>query len=211
MGINFGNTAPVSTGITEVPAENGGFTLDLDKGVVLDLTKREPGLKNIIFAAGWDANTSYPEFDLDVSAFLLNANGKITAADDIIYFKHLNAQGITMSGDSRTGDGDGDDETIAINLEQIPDKYASIVFTINIYEAAVRKQTFGMVKNSYCRLLNADENNKELCRFRLKDDYGSYTAVIVAQLKRDSGEWNFVTVGDGKVVSDLNGIAALYM
>ena len=85
------------------------------------------------------------------------------------------------------------------------------MFTINIYEAAVRKQTFGMVKNSYCRLLNADDKNKELCRFRLKDEYGSYTAVIVAQLKRDSGEWNFVTVGEGKVVSDLNGIAALYM
>jgi tellurium resistance protein TerD len=214
MGINFGDmgsTTTVSSGVAQTTTETGGFTLDLEKGVLLDLTKKEPGLKNIVFAAGWDANTSVPAFDLDVSAILLDGNGKVHSASDIIFFNHLTTDGIALSGDSRTGAGEGDDETIKIELDKISSVYQRIDFVINIFEAATRRQTFGSVKNSYCRILNSDQNDKEICRFRLKDDYSTSTAVIVASLIRNGEEWDFKTVGEGKVVASLNDIAAMYM
>ena len=158
-----------------------------------------------------DANNTVPAFDLDISAFLLNDNMKITSANDIVFFNHKSASGVTLSGDNRSGDGEGDDETIIIDLESVPSTVHAIDFIVNIFEAQTRRQTFGMVSNSYIRLLNHDKNDNEMCRFRLKDDYGSSTAVVFARLKRDGSEWTFATIGEGKVVKDLNDIAALYM
>lgn len=209
MGINFGTTSAVNT-TTEVQTPTG-ISLDLHKGALLDLTKREPGLKHIITGVGWDANNAVPAFDLDISAFLLNADKKITSAADIIFFNNRSASGVTISPDNRSGSGEGDDEQITIDLDAVPANIMAIDFVVNIFEAQARRQTFGMVKNSYIRLLNSDNNNAELCRFRLKEEYGSSTAVIFARLKRDGSDWQFETLGEGKVAKDLNDIAALYM
>lgn len=223
MGINFGAatpSAPIGATATPAPVVTGpaaevstpqGITLDLGKGAILDLTKKEPGMTHVTLAAGWDVSQSGPQCDLDISAFMLNASGKITTADDIIYFKHMEAPGIKLNGDNLTGEGEGDDETIDIDLSQVSTQYDSIVFVVNIYEAMSRRQTFGMINNSYVRLLNKDAGNKEVCRFVLKDDYASSTGVVFAKLKREAGSWKFEAIGDGKVVKDLNDIVALYM
>ena len=211
MGINFGNSVPnVNAGIVEVQTPTG-IVLDLNKGAMLDLTKHEPGLKNIVLAASWDANTTYPAFDLDISAFMLNDQGKITSVEDVIFFNHRDAEGIHLSQDNRTGAGDGDDELINVNLDQIPARITAIDFVINIAEAQTRRQTFGMVQNSMVKVLNADKGNAPICQYCLKDDYSSSTGVVIARLKRNGPDWAFEAVGDGKVVRDLNDICALYM
>lgn len=219
MGINFGDiggapaanpTAAVETGTAQQISTPQGITLDLDKGAILDLSKQEPGLQHVKLGAGWDVASAGTDFDLDISAFALNSNGKITSVNDVIYFKHPEILGIKLNGDNRTGEGDGDDETIDVDLSLVPAQYSAIAFVVNIYEAQQRRQTFGMVNNSYVRLLNTDAGNKEICRFVLKDDYSTSTGVIFAKLKREGSAWKFEAVGDGKVVKDLNDIAAMF-
>lgn len=220
MGIRFddagANATPATTdaviggSAVEVQAPGGGITLDLSKGVTLDLSKAEPGLKLVTLAAGWDVADTGASFDIDISAFLLNASKKIGSAADIIYFRNMQGTGIRLNGDNTTGEGEGDDETIDIDLTKIPDQYTQIDFVVNIYDAMTKKQTFGMVNSSYVRLLNKEAGDKEICRFSLKDEYSTSTAVIVARLVRDGGNWKFETVGEGKVVKDLNDIAAIY-
>ena len=211
MGINFGSmsTTPAAGGITEVNT-GSGIVLDLSKGSLLDLTKREPGLKNIIIGAGWDANDSVPAFDLDVSAFALNSNMKISSGADVIFFNNKTVPGVALQGDNTTGSGEGDDEQIFVTLDAVNPSVMAIDIVINIYEAQQRRQTFGMVKNSYIRIVNKDTGN-EIGRYRLKEDFGSSTAVIAGRLKRDGADWQFEAIGEGKVVSSLNDIAALYM
>lgn len=220
MGIKFDSIAPAAAapapaavmGEATAVQTPTGFTLDLSKGSVLDLDKQAPGLKLVTLGAGWKPSTEGASIDLDISAFMLNENGKVTGADDIIYFRHMQADGIKLNGDDRTGGNsvDGDDETIDIELDKIPAKYSEIAVVVNIFEGKAKKQTFGMVKDSYVRLMNK-ETGSEICRYRLKDEASSSTAVIFCKLVRKSGTWNFETVGEGKVVDDLNGIAAMYM
>lgn len=210
MGINFGAMNCAATTPANTDAQPGaGIALDLTKGTILDLTKREPGLSHVIVGAGWDANNSVPAFDLDVSAFLLNANMKISSGSDVIFFNNKSSNGVTLLGDNTTGSGDGDDEQITVDLSQVSSNIVAIDFVINIFEATERRQTFGMVQNSYIRILNQD-TGAEICRFRLKEDYGSSTAVVAGRLKRDGSEWQFEAIGEGKVVKSLNDIAALY-
>lgn len=216
MGINFSSlgattpAAPAAAPITEIPSSNGtGVTLDLSKGSILDLTKRNPGLKHIKAGCGWDTAVMGSDFDLDVSAFLLGANGKITSASDIVYFNNKSVSGVTLNGDNRTGAGNGDDETIGINLEAVPSTVQKIVICVTIFDAMTRHQTFGMVNNSYVRLLDEDQNDKELCVFRLKDDGSTSTAVVFAELSRNGSDWDFKAIGEGKQ-GDLNTLAALY-
>lgn len=212
MGINFGDMGAVSTSTPSTPVEvqtSTGITLDLAKATTLDLTKKNPGLKKVTLGAGWDVAVS-GEADLDISAFMLDSNGKITGVNDIVFFNNMSANGVRLNGDNRTGEGEGDDETIDIDLSAVPSQYESIVFIVSIYEAKARRQTFGMINNAYVRLLDKDKNDKEICRFRLKDDASSATAVIFAKLKRNGSDWEFEAIGEGKVVDDLNGIVALF-
>lgn len=213
MGINFGDmntSATPANPVQEVPLSNGTVTLNLSKNTVLDLTKRNPGLKNIVVACGWDTSSNGPDVDLDVSAFLLNSAGKISSGSDVIFFGHMEGSGVKLNGDNRTGAGDGDDETIDVDLQAVPSNYESIVFAVNIYDAKNRRQTFGMVNNSYIRILDKDKGDKEICRYCLKQEASASTAVIFARLKRNGSEWDFETIGEGKLVDDLNGIASLY-
>ena len=195
MGINLGGPQPQ--------------ILNLQKNDILDLTKRNPGLKKVTLAAGWDISNGGVDFDIDIAAFLLDANNKFNTVSNVIFFNNKQGQGIALSGDNRTGAGDGDDETISIDLDMIDLSIQKIVFVVTIHEAQAKRQTFGMVNNSYVRLLDTVKNNRELCRFNLKSDGSTATSVIFAELYRDMGEWQFKAVGEGKI-ADLNGVLALY-
>lgn len=216
MGINLGNleqtTQPLNTQTVDASQNaSTGFSLNLQKDTFLDLTKRNPGLTKVDFAAGWDVavagNTS---FDLDISAFLLHqGTNKVMTNDDVIFFNHKDSAGIHLNKDNLTGVGEGDDETISLDLSQIPADIAKIVFAITIFGADAKQQTFGMVNNSYVRLLDVANGNQELCIYPLKEQFSTETAVIAAELIRENGEWQFHTIGEGKH-ADLNGLLALY-
>ncbi|MEG1311417.1 MAG: TerD family protein [Romboutsia sp.] len=194
MGINLGGQAPI---------------LNLQKNDILDLTKRNPGLKKVTLGAGWDISNGGVDFDIDIAAFLLDSNNKFNSISNVIFFNNKQGQGITLSGDNRTGAGNGDDETINIELDYIDQSIQKVVFVVTIHDAQSRRQTFGMVNNSYVRLLDTVNNNRELCRFNLKADGSTATSVLFAELYRDMGEWQFKAVGEGKI-ADLNGVLALY-
>ncbi len=185
--------------------------LNLQKHDVLDLTKKNPGLEKVILGAGWDVATIGQDFDVDIAAFLLNANGKVgQIPQDVIFFNNKFGDGIYLEGDNRTGAGDGDDERIQIDLKQIRSDVQKIVFIVTIHNAQEKRQTFGMVNNSYVRVLDAKNNEKEICRFNLKENGSTVTSVVFAELYKEGYEWYFKAIGDGKI-ADLNGMLGLYM
>ena len=174
--------------------------LNLKKNDVLDLTKTEPGLKNVMLAAGWDvAKKGFfklgADYDLDLIAILLNENDKLINRG-VIYFGNLNGQGIYLHGDNRTGAGDGDDEKISVNLDKLPGNCSKVIFALNIYDAVARKLSFSKVKNAYIRLLNEDSGNKEICRYNLSEDGGDNTALLFAELERKNGSCQFKARGE---------------
>ena len=202
MGINLGNFGGGNNSQPQI--------LNLQKNQILDLTKRNPGLKKVTLGAGWDISNGGLDFDIDIAAFLVGSNNKVNQIpQDVIFFNNKQGQGIALSGDNRTGAGEGDDETILMVLEAINTSIQKIVFVVTIHEAQSRRQTFGMVNNSYVRLLDTQNNDRELCRFNLKADGSTATSVLFAELYRDMGEWQFKAVGEGKI-ADLNGVLALY-
>ncbi|WP_122638675.1 MULTISPECIES: TerD family protein [unclassified Romboutsia] len=185
--------------------------LNLQKNDILDLTKKNPGLENVILGAGWDVASIGQDFDIDIAAFLLDASNKVTQVpQDVIFFNNKFGDGIYLEGDNRTGTGDGDDERIQIDLSKIRSDIQKIVFIVTIHNAQEKRQTFGMVNNSYVRLLDAKNNEKEICRFNLKENGSTVTSVIFAELYKDGYEWYFKALGDGKI-ADLNGMLGLYM
>lgn len=185
--------------------------LNLQKNDILDLTKKNPGLEKVVLGAGWDVATIGQDFDLDIAAFLLNSNGKVAQVpNDVIFFNNKLSDGICLEGDNRTGAGDGDDERIQIDLSQIRSDVQKIVFMVTIHEAQSRRQTFGMVNNSYVRLLDVKNNEKEICRFNLKENGSTVTSIVFAELYKDGYDWYFKAIGDGKI-ADLNGMLGLYM
>lgn len=208
MGINLGSGFGNLAGNTNNNAPTGGI-LNLNKNDVLDLTKRNPGLKKVMLGAGWDTSNSGSDFDLDIAAFLLDANNKFNTVSNVIFFNNKAGRGITLGGDNRTGAGEGDDETINIELDNIDPSIVKIVFVVAIHEAMAKRQTFGMINNSYVRLVDLEQNGKELCRFNLKENGSTATSVIFAELYRNGAEWQFKAVGEGKI-ADLNGVLALY-
>ena len=209
MGINLGSMM----NNINMGASNGNNVnaLNLKKNDILNLAKKNPGLKKVILGAGWDVASGGQDFDLDIAAFLLNANGKVqNIPDDVIFFNNMQGQGIYLEGDNRTGAGEGDDERITIDLESIPAHVQKIVFVVTIHEAQAKRQTFGMVENSYVRLLDEENNEREICRFNLKENGSTVTSVIFSELYKQNGEWQFKAIGEGKI-ADLNGILGIYM
>ncbi|WP_084748599.1 TerD family protein [Clostridium mediterraneense] len=205
MGINLGGM------MGNIGANNNVNALNLKKNDVLNLTKKAPGLTEVILGAGWDVANNGFDFDLDIAAFLLDENGKVAnVPDDVIFFNNMRGQGIELLGDNRTGAGDGDDERIQMDLSQIRQDIKKIVFVVTIHEAQMKRQTFGMVENSYVRLLDTKNNEKEICKFNLKENGSTATSVIFAEIHRDGYEWQFKAIGEGKI-ADLNGILGLYM
>ena len=177
---------------------NNASPLNLRKNDILDLTKKVPGLKKVVLGAGWDVAQNGQDFDLDIAALMVGANNKVQRIpDDVIFFNNMRADGIYLEGDNRTGAGEGAD-------------IQKIVFCVTIYDAQAKRQTFGMVDNSYVRLLDAENNEREICRFNLKQDSSTVTAVIFAELFKEGMDWRFKAIGEGKI-ADLNGILSLYM
>lgn len=176
------------------------MAISLAKGQKVDLTKTNPGLTKVVVGLGWDTNKydGGKDFDLDSSVFLLGENGKIVGEEGFIFYnqpRNANSS-VIHSGDNRTGDGAGDDETVKIDLSQVPANVQRIAFTITIHEAEQRNQNFGQVSNSYARILN-EATGEELIRYDLGEDFSIETAVVCGELYRHNGEWKFQAIGSG--------------
>lgn len=173
--------------------------VNLVKGQKVDLTKGNEGLKQLVVGLGWDVNKyDGSNFDLDSSAFLLGANGKVRSDDDFVYFNHLrhSSGAVNHMGDNLTGEGAGDDEQIIVDLTKIPDDVQKIVFAVTIYDADSRMQNFGMVANSFIRVVDKDKN-EELVRYDLGEDYSTETSMVLGEIYRHNGEWKFAAIGSG--------------
>ena len=176
------------------------MAISLKKGQKVDLTKTNPGLKNILIGLGWDTNKydGGKDFDLDASVFLLGAGGKVNSDDDFVFYgnlKHVSGS-VEHLGDNLTGAGEGDDEEIKIDLSKVPENIEKIDFTVTIYEAEERKQNFGQVENAFIRVVN-EANGEELIRYDLGEDFSIETAVVIGELYRNKGEWKFNAIGSG--------------
>ncbi len=176
------------------------MAVSLLKGQKVDLTKGNPGLTKIMVGLGWDTNKydgGY-DFDLDAAAFLLNAGGKVNADSDFIFYNNkLHESGaVEHMGDNLTGDGEGDDEVINVDLSKVPANVDKIDFTVTIHEAEQRSQNFGQVSNAYIRVVD-EVNGSELIRFDLGEDFSVETAIVVGELYRNNGEWKFNAIGAG--------------
>lgn len=174
--------------------------INLKKGQKIDLTKTNPGLTKIMIGLGWDTNKydGGSAFDLDAAAFLLAENSKVASDADFVFYSNQNhASGsVKHMGDNLTGEGEGDDEQIFVDLAQIPATIDKIDFTVTIYEAEERRQNFGQVSNAFIRIVN-EATNEELIRYDLGEDFSIETAVVVAELYRHEAEWKFNAIGSG--------------
>ena len=176
------------------------MAVSLKKGQKVDLTKTNPGLKEVLIGLGWDTNKydGGKDFDLDSSVFLLGANGKVASDDDFVFYGNLKHKSgaVEHMGDNLTGAGEGDDEEIKVDLSKVPADVEKIDFTVTIYEAEERKQNFGQVENAFIRVVNS-ATNEELIRYDLGEDFSIETAVVIGELYRNKGEWKFNAIGSG--------------
>lgn len=175
------------------------MALSLQKGGNLSLSKEAPGLTKILVGLGWDPrSTDGAQFDLDASAFLLNASGKVRGDADFIFYNQLKSPdgSVEHTGDNRDGAGDGDDEAIKVDLSRVPVDVDKIAFTVTIHDAENRRQNFGQVGNSFIRIVN-ETNGSEIVRYDLAEDASTETAMIFAELYRHNSEWKFRAVGQG--------------
>ncbi|MFD7901135.1 TerD family protein [Kitasatospora sp. NPDC059722] len=182
--------------------------VSLSKGGNVSLTKEAPGLSAVSVGLGWDVRTTTgAEFDLDASAIVLNADGKVLSNGHFVFFNNTSTPdgSVVHTGDNRTGEGVGDDESINVDLAALPAEAARITFPVTIYDGVARSQNFGQVRNAYIRVVNA-AGGAELARYDLSEDAATETAMIFGELYRNNGEWKFRAVGQG-YASGLAGIA----
>ena len=183
-------------------------SLTLSKGSNLSLTKADPGLTRAMVGLGWDPRTTAGEmFDLDASALLVSGRGKVRSNDDFIFYNQLEAKdgSVVHQGDNRTGEGEGDDEQILIDLTKVSADVDKVVIVVSIDQAEARRQNFGMVRGAFCRVVN-DVTGQEVVRYDLTEDAASETCMIFAEIYRHGGEWKFRAVGQG-YASGLAGLA----
>ncbi|MFB5194472.1 TerD family protein [Neobacillus sp. KR4-4] len=182
--------------------------INLSKGQRIDLTKTNPGLTKVIVGLGWDTNRYHGgnDFDLDASAFLADANGRVVNDSDFIFYNQLvhPSGSVEHTGDNRTGEGDGDDEQIKIDFSKVPSHIQRIAITVTIHDADARFQNFGQVSNAFVRLVD-EETENEVLRFDLGEDFSVETAVVFCELYRHNGDWKFNAIGSGFA----GGLAAL--
>jgi tellurium resistance protein TerD len=175
------------------------MSISLNKGGNLSLSKEAPGLTNILIGLGWDTRSSDGQaFDLDASAFLLKEGDKVRSDADFIFYNQLKSSdgSVEHTGDNLTGEGEGDDEAIKVDLGRVPPEIHKISVAVTIHDAETRRQNFGMVTNAFIRVVNA-ANNSEITRYDLSEDASTETAMIFGELYRHGAEWKFRAVGQG--------------
>ena len=176
------------------------MAINLSKGQKINLSKEAPGLKEAIIGLGWDTKQFDGgfDFDLDASAFLVGANGRVNRDEDFIFYNNLehSSGSVIHTGDNRTGEGEGDDESIIIDFSKVPERIEKIAIAVTIYDSEGRKQNFGQVENAFVRLVNK-ENGEEILRYDLSEDFSIETALVFCEIYRHNGEWKFSAVGSG--------------
>ncbi|HRX70392.1 MAG: TerD family protein [Gammaproteobacteria bacterium] len=175
------------------------MAISLQKGQNVSLSKQAPGLKKARFGLGWEMRkTDGSAFDLDASAFVLSSSGKVLSDQHFVFYNNAqDPSGAVMHrGDNRTGEGEGDDEVIDIELGKMTPDAAKVSFVVTIHDAEARKQNFGQVNNAYIRALNAD-GDQEIARYDLSEDASTETAMIFGELYRNNDEWKFKAIGQG--------------
>ena len=176
------------------------MAISLAKGQKVDLTKGNPGLSKLLIGLGWDVNKfdSGSAFDLDAAAFLLGSDGRVTGDSDFVFYNNLvhSSGSVQHMGDNLTGQGEGDDEEIKVDLLRVPANISRIAFTVTIHDAESRKQNFGQVSNAFIRVVD-ESKNQELIRYDLGEDFSIETAVVVGELYRQGTEWKFNAMGSG--------------
>ena len=191
------------------------MSVNLQKGQKVDLTKGNSGLKALVVGLGWDEAprkfslfSRRQDIDCDASAILVDAqSGKLRGPVDVVYYGNLTHRtgAVRHCGDNLTGAGDGDDEQIIVELNKVPADYSKIVFVVTIYQARERNQQFGMIRNAFIRVVDAD-TGRELCKYNLSESYEGRTAMIFGEVYRHNGEWKFGAVGEP---TNDNGIAEM--
>jgi len=185
--------------------------VSLTKGGNVSLSKEAPGLTAVLVGLGWDARTTTgTDFDLDASAIMVNADGKVLSNSHFIFFNNTTSPegSVEHTGDNLTGEGAGDDEAIKVNLASVPAEVDKIIFPVSIYEAETRSQGFGQVRNAFIRIVN-QTGGTESARYDLTEDASTETAMVFGELYRNGADWKFRAVGQG-YASGLSGIARDY-
>jgi len=175
------------------------MAVTLSKGQNVSLSKTDPLLKHILIGLGWDARSSDgQDFDLDASVFMTTDNGKVPSDDYFVFYNQLKSPcgSVQHTGDNLTGDGDGDDESVIVELEKVPANIRSLFVTVTIHDAETRRQNFGQVSNAFVRLVNY-ETGQEVLRFDLSEDYSTETAMVFGEVYRHNGDWKFRAIGQG--------------
>lgn len=174
--------------------------INLQKGQKVSLTKGNPGLTKVVVGLGWDVNQfdTGGSFDLDAAAFLVTDAGKVSRPEDFVFYGNLThpSGSVQHLGDNLTGEGDGDDEQIKVNLAAVPSNISKIVFTVTIYDAETRRQNFGQVNNAFIRIYN-EETGAEMLRYDLGEDFSIETAAVFGELYKNGNEWKFNAIGSG--------------
>ena len=200
------------------------MSVNLVKGAKVNLKKADgSALRNIMVGLGWDEVQQKRGFfapkpqdiDCDASVIVCGEDGRLVSTDVkqcCVYFGNLRhpSGAIVHQGDNLTGGGDGDDEQIMVDLAGVPANVGKLVFVVNIYDASVRKQHFGLIKNAFIRIVDKSTGT-EMCRYNLSDDYSGYTGIVVGEVYRHNGEWKFNAVGEGvREASRLNSLIQMY-
>lgn len=175
------------------------MAVSLSKGGNVSLSKEAPGLKHVVVGLGWDPRvTDGQEFDLDASVFLCGEDRKVRSDTDFVFYNNkVGGDGaVEHQGDNKTGEGEGDDEQVKIDLSNVPADVKKLAFAVTIHDAESRKQNFGMVSNAFMRVVNG-EDGKELARYDLSEDYSVETAMIFGEVYRHGDEWKFKAIGQG--------------
>jgi len=182
--------------------------VSLSKGGNVSLSKEAPGLTAVLVGLGWEARTTTgADFDLDASAILTSETGKVVSDKGFVFYNNLKSDdgSVEHTGDNTTGEGEGDDEVIKVNLAAVPATVSKIVFPVSIYDAESRSQSFGQVRDAYIRIVN-QAGGQEIARYDLSEDASTETAMVFGELYRNGAEWKFRAIGQG-YASGLRGIA----
>jgi len=175
------------------------MSVSLQKGGNVSLEKVAPGMTKMLLGLGWDARaTDGADFDLDASLFMVGENGKVRIDGDFIFYNNLKSAcgAVEHTGDNTTGEGDGDDESVKVNLSTMPADVHKVIIGVTIHDAESRGQNFGQVSNAYIRVVNEDSNT-EVTRYDLSEDYSTKTAMVFGELYRHNSEWKFKAIGQG--------------